>query len=282
MLAPILADDGRGMKTLMLVMAMPATVGALLVQTALHDKPPTPPSASAAEKTDSFYHGLQRVSKNKAYRYLLLAFGCGVGVFNAVTTLMAQIVAPNGYNDDDASIFAACLIGAGLVGAGVAGAVLDKTKAFLPMIRITFIAATASFIFFALVNKESHKAQLAIASGVMGMFCFAVLPIALELGVECTFPVSEGTSAGFMWISGQFFGTIFILLMEYPLLGQERWVNTTNATDNSTTGKKYPDMQNSCWFLVGVGAFASIMLLLMRTEYRRQAFDAQSDSNARA
>ena len=36
---------------------------------------------------------------------------------------------------------------------------------------------------------------------ILGFSTFGVLPAALELCAECTFPVSEGTSAGFMWLT---------------------------------------------------------------------------------
>ena len=63
--------------------------------------------------------------------------------------------------------------------------------------------------------------------------------------------------------------------MQGPLLGLEVNVTTVNATGNTTTNQ-YPDMENSCWFLVGVGAFATVLLMLMQTEYRRQNFDNDS------
>ena len=36
---------------------------------------------------------------------------------------------------------------------------------------------------------------------ILGFSTFGVLPAALELCAECTFPVSEGTSAGLMWLT---------------------------------------------------------------------------------
>lgn len=39
---------------------------------------------------DTFLNGLKKVAKNKAYLMLLVAFGCGVGVFNSISTLMGQ------------------------------------------------------------------------------------------------------------------------------------------------------------------------------------------------
>ena len=38
-------------------------------------------------------------------------------------------------------------------------------------------------------------------SQLSGMAAFAILPVALELSVECTYPVNEGTCAGFLWVA---------------------------------------------------------------------------------
>ena len=36
---------------------------------------------------------------------------------------------------------------------------------------------------------------------VTGALAFAILPVALETSVEATYPVNEGTSAGFLWVA---------------------------------------------------------------------------------
>ena len=38
--------------------------------------------------------------------------------------------------------------------------------------------------------------------GLFGFFAFALMPVCLEVGVECTFPVAEATSAGLQWMAG--------------------------------------------------------------------------------
>jgi hypothetical protein len=91
------------------------------------------------------------------------------------------------------------------------------------MIRGTFVCATATFFLFVFANKPDQRGLVTLACGAMGFFAFAVLPIALELGVETTYPVNEATSAGFLWIAGQIFGIIFILLMECVLRCLQRF-----------------------------------------------------------
>lgn len=58
-----------------------------------------------------------------------------------------------------------------------------------------------------------HSAAYSCMRVQAGFFSFAVLPTALELGVEITYPVSEATSSGFLWLSGQLFGILFIVGM---------------------------------------------------------------------
>ncbi len=41
----------------------------------------------------------------------------------------------------------------------------------------------------------------------------ALFPLCLETGVECTYPVPEGTSAGLQLLCSQVFGLLLIILM---------------------------------------------------------------------
>jgi hypothetical protein len=96
-------------------------------------KPPTAPSTSAEEhEYDSFSQGLAKLATTPAYWLLFLSFGVGVGIFNAIATLMSQVLVGQGYTEDDAGLNSAVLIGAGLVGALVSGVVLDRTCVTLP------------------------------------------------------------------------------------------------------------------------------------------------------
>ena len=48
-----------------------------------------------------------------------------------------------------------------------------------------------------------HQPVLIVVScGFFGFFAFALMPVCLEVGVECTYPVAEATSAGLQWMAG--------------------------------------------------------------------------------
>lgn len=76
---------------------MCTTVGIILI-IFFREAPPSPPTISAATPKESFKQALRTVTRNKPYIILVLSFGIGMGSFYAVSTLLDQIVAPQGYS----------------------------------------------------------------------------------------------------------------------------------------------------------------------------------------
>ncbi|KJE90576.1 hypothetical protein CAOG_01874 [Capsaspora owczarzaki ATCC 30864] len=263
-LSPAIVDTTEPwtINTMHWMMMIPAGIVAVITIVLMRAKPPTPPSLSAATPSDPFFVGLKKVATNKSYLLLLVSFGVGLGIFNALSTLLEQIVHPQGYTDDDAGIFGAALIGAGLVGAGISGPLIDKTKAYRPVLRGCFILATASFVGFALSARPDEYVLVAVTCGLIGFFCFPLLPTCLELAVEVTYPVSEGTSASFMWMAGQALGVVFIFIMDAMRTGAEE------------------DMTNALWFAVGVVGATLIPVFLFKGEYRRLNMERETKANA--
>lgn len=271
---PLIVDQPADLRQLYLYFSLPASLGLALVFFVFRDHPPTPPSASAdSEGHESFVAGVRTVLRTRAYLLLLTAFGMGVGMFSALTTLLGQIVNAQGYSDDDAGLFSACLIGVGLVGAVVSALIADRTRRFIDIVRICYPGATLGIVMLALVNKPDNYWMVMAACGIAGFFTFAGLPVSLELCVECTYPVQAGTSAGLLWMSGQVFGIIFTFAMNGLQGSDNRYPSGTvfNTTTNTstTTYASYADMSESVWVAVGGGAVASICLLFFRTEYKR-------------
>ena len=84
----------------MAVYAVPAVVTALMAAVAFWPKkPPVPPAPSADKVNISFLQGLVKVLTNISFWVLLVVWGCGAGIFNALVTLLAQMLCPFGYSD---------------------------------------------------------------------------------------------------------------------------------------------------------------------------------------
>lgn len=238
-IVPAIATSAEEVPLALMATLVPTVVTFFVAFFGMQAKPPTPPSASAEDHGyDSFLQGLKMLASTWQYWLIFLAFGIGVGIFNAVATLMSQILVGQGYTENDAGLNSAVLIGAGIFGAAGTGLMLDRTHWFLGIFKTTFVFATASFALFAwyvwtLPHPTSHlphpselgcvycmlarapcrQLQLlsnthwgVFSSGVLtcrfqqpnqldaimgitavvGFCCFALLPVALELGVEIT------------------------------------------------------------------------------------------------
>ncbi len=196
-----------------------------------------------------------------------------------------QIANSQGYSDNEAGYLGACVIGFGLLGAGIAGVYVDIKKQFIAMLRVNMLGATAGALAFVFFLQPGAFLKLAIPLGVIGLFGFGMLPTGLELAVEATYPVSPGTSAGFLWMTGQILGVIFILVSDaikgtgrcFPDLPPANFTNYTcpYVVNGTVVFDAYDDMTNPCWL---VAAFASAALLLtffIRTPYKRLEFERQ-------
>lgn len=143
--------------------------------------------------------------------FLLLAstFGIGLGIFNALLTLLAQIVGPCGYDATAAGIMGAALLGAGLIAAGIVGSIMQHTRAYARVLQVGVAAAVAGTILMLAALRPGAEALLIAAFAILGAALIPLLPAALENAVEATFPVPEDTSAGVLLLGGQLTGIIY-------------------------------------------------------------------------
>ena len=77
------------------------------------------------------------------------------------------------------------------------------------------LVTTTDVVQFALVERPGHYANIVIVCCISGARCaagavplmragfciFGALPVGLELVVETTYPVGQGTSATFLWLT---------------------------------------------------------------------------------
>jgi MFS transporter, FLVCR family, MFS-domain-containing protein 7 len=167
---------------------------------------------------------VKNLLKSKDFLILLTTFGFALGLVNALTTLLEQILCVRGYTDEDVGYFGGSMIIFGLVGSVISGFILDKTKRFEEMAKICFSIGSVANIMLALVqlynNDKSTVYYLTLTSFIIiGFFGLPLLPICMEMAVECVYPIPEATSTGLLMIAGQIFGIVMILA--YPKLAKQ-------------------------------------------------------------
>uniref|UniRef100_A0A7N6B9F4 Major facilitator superfamily (MFS) profile domain-containing protein n=1 Tax=Anabas testudineus TaxID=64144 RepID=A0A7N6B9F4_ANATE len=278
-ISPWVAQTSAQIPNLLLVYAIPACIICFLATLGIRSSaPPTPPSASAeSSDLEPFVQGIKLLLKNKAYLILLLCFGSGIAVFTCFSTLLEQILCVQGYTNDFAGLCGALFIVFGIVGAGALGLYVDKTKKFIEAIKINMSFSALACIAFAVVSlMRQQKAAVAAVCSLFGFFGFSIYPVAMELSVECSYPVGEATSAGLIFISGQIQSVLYIILLQ---------ALTVRLTDSpqSTCGDAVLSWKVPTLVMAGLCTlFTCCFVLLFHTRYRRLEAEEQATYGTRS
>ncbi|XP_054842995.1 solute carrier family 49 member A3 isoform X2 [Eublepharis macularius] len=209
LLSPALVHEEKEIPLMLGVYVGPAVLACVLATVGIRKKePPTPPSASASQSnSQSVFAGLKMLLQNKSYLVLAVCVGGGVALFTCYTALLEQILCVMGYSDFFAGLCVALFTVCGLIGAFFLGLYVDRTKKFIESTKIGFCLTALASIAFAVVSRLRNQAYLLAAiSSVFGFFGFAIYPVAMELAVECSYPVGEGTSSGLIFVASSITG----------------------------------------------------------------------------
>lgn len=274
-LSPALVKKEDDIPIMLGVYIIPAGLACLLATACLWESvPPTPPSAGAAHaKAEEFLDGLKLLARNKAYVVLAVSFGGGVGVFSSFSVLLEQVLCSNGYSNEFAGLCGALFIVFGILGALALGLYVDRTKRFTEAVKIGFCLTSLVCVAFALVSRlRGQTVALAAVCSLLGLFGFSVAPVAMELAVECSFPVGEGAAAGLVFVVGQAEGVLIMVLLTALTV---RPADPTFSTCHS--GQDPLDWEVSMLTMAGLCTLLSCCLVLFfHTPYRRLQAEACS------
>jgi len=226
----------------------------------LTSTPPTPTGPTLKyEAPQSFFRGILEAFKSRGFPILLFCFAVLVGVFQSFGGLLENLITPYGFTSQQAGATGALTIVGGFSGATIMAFLMHRMRSYILLLRFGLPLSALSFsgMFIALILK-SYLA-VCVVSFFTGFFTFSLLPTALELGVECTFPVPEGTSTGLLWMSSQLASLIIQSIMNFLRAGP-------NATPPY-------NMEHAVIFSSSLALFASLlgMFGFRGSERRRHA-----------
>uniref|UniRef100_A0A4W5JP96 Solute carrier family 49 member 3 n=1 Tax=Hucho hucho TaxID=62062 RepID=A0A4W5JP96_9TELE len=277
--SPMIVGTTNNIPLLLFIYAVPAAIICLLATVGIRDSaPPTPPSASAeSSNSEPFLEGIKLLLRNKAYMILLLCFGSGIAVFTCFSTLLEQIMCARGYTNDFAGLCGGLFIVFGIVGAGFLGLYVDKTKKFTEATKVNMSLSALACIAFSVVSRGQTSVlsgiTVAVACSLFGFFGFSIYPVAMELSVECSYPVGEATSAGLIFISGQIQSVIYILLLQgltKPMAYSP--FSTCSVGGDAALSWRVPVLVMAGLFSV----FTCCFVIFFHTKYRRLDAEAQA------
>lgn len=174
--------------------------------------PPTPVAPSSVQTRPALLPSLRTVARSPELWVLMLTFWAYVGLFNNVSTLLSQIMKPYDFSEDEAGIGGAVLILVGLVASAIVSPILDRTKWFIPAVKLLVPVNALAYLAFIWMPATSEIPGPYVVLAVVGASGFSLVPCALELLTELSYPVSPEVTSTLAWAGGQLLGAIFILI----------------------------------------------------------------------
>lgn len=175
------------------------------------EHPPTPPCPPDQEARSLVFDGLKQTLCKRDFALLMLIFFVGLGVFNAVTTWIENIVGPRGFSITQAGITGGLMIVGGIIGALVIPPLSDHYRKRIPFMVLALAGAVMGLV--GVTYAASYWLLLASAF-VLGLSLLSAGPIGFQYGAEVAYPAPEGTSNGLLLLMGQISGIAFIFGMD--------------------------------------------------------------------
>lgn len=176
----------------------------------IREKPPTPPSLEEDNIRVNTFEGIKYFFKSHSGLIILVTFFCGMGIFNAVTTCLEQILRSRNFDYNTVGILGGLMLFAGIFGAFFWSSISDKVGKRKPFIILgsLFIIPSLLAIGFAM----NHTVVM-IACLVLGFSLLGIGPLGFQYAAEISVPAPETVSQSILQLSGQLAGLIFVLSM---------------------------------------------------------------------
>lgn len=200
-----------GIAGMLVIYGIGSAIAAVLFFGFARERPPTPPCPPDQEERSLVLDGLRQTLRKKDFLLLMLIFFVGLGVFNAATTWIEEIVRPRGFSMTQAGNIGGLMVMGGIVGALVLPALSDRFRRRIAFMVLALAGATLGLV--GITFATSYWLLLASAFA-LGFFLLAAGPIGFQYGAEVAYPAPEGTSNGLLLLMGQISGIAFIFGMD--------------------------------------------------------------------
>ena len=221
------------------IYAILALVFAVTYLIFVKEKPPTPPAEVDTERALVF-DGLKHIFKQSNMILLITIFFIGLGMFNAVTTWIEQMIAPRGFSIVQAGNLGGLIMIGGIIGCIVIPPISDKKRKRKPFIMLALLMTLPTLVGLTFITSYP---LLLVCGFLFGFFFLSVGPVIYQYSAEVSYPAPEATSQGLLMLAGQISGIIFIFGMD-----------TFRAADGSMTP----------FLLVMIALMALSILIVMR------------------
>ena len=176
------------------------------------EHPPTPPCPPGHDERIAVFAGMKHILKQRDMIYLIIIFFIALGIFNAVTTWIEQIISPRGFTITEAGIAGALMMIGGIVGASILPPLSDKLRKRKLFIVIAMIGAIPGLA--GLDLRRQLLAAPCVKLHYLVSFSWRAGRSASSTALKYAYPAPEATSQGLLLLAGQISGIIFIFGMD--------------------------------------------------------------------
>ena len=200
-----------GIGNMLVAYGVVSIIAAIVFFALARERPPTPPCPPDQEARSLVLDGLKQILRQRNFGILLFVFFVGLGLFNAVTTWIEDIVRPRGFSITQAGIIGGVMVLGGVIGALVIPELSDRYRRRVPFLILALVGAIPGLIDITLATGYW---LLLVSAFVLGFFLLSAAPVGFQYGAEVAYPAPEGTSNGLLLLMGQISGIIFIFGMD--------------------------------------------------------------------
>ncbi|MBN2652487.1 MAG: MFS transporter [Spirochaetales bacterium] len=199
-----------GLDTMHIVFGIITFVAAVIAFFFMKSNPPLPPVIEEIPRF-TFFKGIGSMFRNKSMLVTIFVFFIGLGIFNAVSSLVEPIcVDGKGLNMEQGGLVGGVMIIGGIVGAVIIPMLSDMLKKRKLFLVICLIGMVPSL--FLLYISQSFALAM-VASFMLGFFVMSAGPIGFQYAAEISYPTPESSSQGILLFVGQVSGLIFVAIM---------------------------------------------------------------------
>lgn len=170
-----------------------------------------PPTPAGRDERVLMLDGLKSMLRQRDFLVLLFMFFVGLGLFNAVSTWIEDIIRPRGFSISQAGLLGGLMLIGGIVGAVVIPLFSDRSRRRKPFLVLALAGLLPGLV--GVTFAESY-ALLLLSGFLVGFFLLSAGPIGFQYAAEITHPAPEGTSNSLLLVAGQISGILFILGMD--------------------------------------------------------------------
>jgi MFS family permease len=208
---------GSGIDSMLKIYGILTVVLCLAGMILLREKPKYPVSLEPVPSL-KFADGIKHIFKLRDMWMMVILFTIGLGIFNAISSMVDSIAEYLGVVDSNGMIGGLMLIG-GIIGAIIVPILSDyfrKRKLFLVICIIGMVPGVAGIALAPAltgghgVNPDGAYTIALISSFMLGFFVMSAGPIGFQYAAEVSAPAPESTSQGLLLLVGQISGIIMV------------------------------------------------------------------------